>query len=203
MENVTTLYLADDHKLVIDGLKLLAETIPSLRIVGTALDGQTACSEIQQKQPDIALVDLRMPGLTGLQLTMKLSAKVPTRFVILTMRTEPHYVTEARKLGAAGYLLKTTGKEDLVRCIETVKSGSVYFPSLLNATSEDRSSDLTSRELEILRMILNDYTSQQIADSLKVALFTVDTHRRNILRKTNTRTPLGLMRYALDNGIDF
>jgi len=198
-----TLYLADDHQIIVDGLRLLIESEGNLCVVGSANDGETALNEILLKQPDIALIDYRMPGITGLQLIDKLKKKVSTKFIVLSMHTDKRYITDAKTKGASGYLKKNTGKSELLECIDRVKNGEQYFPYKKDLSAVDRKSTLTPRELEILKLIINDFTSQMIADHLNLSSNTVDTHRKNICRKIGTNTSIGMAKYAIENGIEY
>lgn len=204
MNTPTTLYLADDHQIIIDGLKLLISEEQSMKVVGYANDGDTACNEIIAKKPDLALIDLRMPpGMNGLELIHKLSKTgVKTRFIILSMHDGKRDIKDALNGGASGYLLKNSGKTELMNCLLTVLNGEKYFPSQI--TRKDAPKPMfTPRELEIIRLVVQEeYTTAQIADHLCLSPLTVETHRKNIGRKTNTNTPLGLVKFLHENKIE-
>src|SRR5438132_898425 len=117
-DNKTTLYLADDHQIVIDGLSLLISSENNLRVIGMATDGIKASKEIISKKPDIAIVDFRMPGMNGLELISTLRKVVSTKFIILSMHNEHRYIAEAISYGAMGYIVKNTGKNELIACID-------------------------------------------------------------------------------------
>ncbi len=196
-----SVYLADDHQIIIDGLQLLLSSNADLVVVGSANDGETAAKEIKLLQPDIAIVDMRMPGLTGLQVVQQLAKTIVTRFIILSMHNDKRYVIDAQNAGASGYLLKDAGKKEMMDCIETVIAHGVYFPNDNSATIADNNALLTPREIDILRMIITESSSQQIADELGLSLFTIETHRRNILRKTKTKNAVALIRWATENSL--
>lgn len=200
--NVTTIYLADDHQIVIDGLQLLINNELELMIIGTAIDGNTAYNEILIKRPDIALIDYRMPGMNGIELINELKKIVQTRFIILSMHNDKRYIADALNYGASGYLLKNTGKNELINCINAVMNGERYFSDDLNIKKNEKDAVFTPRELEILRLITNEFTTQQIAAILHLSHYTIETHRKNICRKTNTNTTLGLIKYILENSIE-
>lgn len=203
MKDNISLYIADDHQIVIDGLMLLLKNEPGIVLSGHANNGDQACKDIEERKPDIALIDLRMPGKDGLQVIRHLTHKTPTRFIILSMHNDKRYITDAMNYGADGYLLKNTGKEELLNCIHAVMNNQKSFP-VLNKTEEDASvAFLTPRELDIMKLVLNEYTSQQIAEKLSLSQYTVDTHRKNILKKVGVKNLAGLAKYAIDNNIDY
>lgn len=197
-----TLFIADDHEIVIDGLKLLIQDNDRYKIVGSCTDGQLALEQIIKLKPHIAILDLRMPGLTGLQIILKLRNDLQTKFIVLSMHNDPHYILDVKNTGGHGYLLKNTGKEILYRCLAKVADGGKFFPEeiITNNVSPEK---LTPREIEILKLVLNEKTTQQISVELNLSHFTVETHRKNIWRKTNTKTLVGLIKYAIENKIEF
>ncbi len=203
MKHETTLYLADDHQIIIDGLKLLLENEPSFMIIGSANDGKSALNDILLKKPDIALIDLRMPEINGIQIIYNLIKKVETKFIILSMHTERHYMMDSMNVGACGYLLKNSGRDELINCIQRILRNEKYFPNLENQNDYDKPFTLTEREMEILKLVLNEQTTNQIAGQLFISPFTVETHRKNIWKKTNTKTLVGLIKYAIENGIEY
>jgi len=203
MNAPVTLYLADDHQIVVDGLKLLIGGEENIIIVGSANDGDTACKDIIAKKPDLALIDLRMPGMTGLELIYKLTKIVPnTRFIILSMHGNPRDIRDAMNGGAAGYLLKNTGRAALLNCISAVISGEKSFPSLPKNKPGATKAIFTPRELEILKLVVEECTTAQIAEQLCLSPFTVETHRKNIGRKANASTSFGLIKFLRDNQIE-
>lgn len=199
-----TLYLADDHQIIIDGLKLLISEEASMSVVGYANNGETAFKEIATKKPDIAFIDISMPpGMNGLELMHKLlKSGIKTKFIILSMHDGKRDIKDALNGGASGYLFKNTGKAELMNCLLTVLKGGQYFPTI--ATKKDiPKSIFTPREFEIIRLIiLQQYTTSQIAEHLCLSPLTVETHRKNIGRKTNTSTPLGLVKFLDENKIE-
>lgn len=201
---VTTIYLADDHQIIIDGLKLLISDESSMKIVGYANNGDTACEEIIVKKPDIALIDLRMPdGMSGLELIYKLTRVVKnTRFIILSMHDDRRSIKDALKGGAMGYLLKSTGKAELMKCLSTVLNGNTYFPTLPVTKPNSNKPIFTPREFEIVKLIIDEYTTPQIAEKLCLSKHTVDVHRKSICRKADTHTALGLAKFLWENHIE-
>jgi DNA-binding NarL/FixJ family response regulator len=203
MSTPKTIYLADDHQIVIDGLKLLISDEASMKVVGHANDGETAFKKIQEWKPDVALIDLRMPGLSGLDIILKLSRTMKdTKFVILSMEEEPRHIKDAMRAGASGYLLKNTGKFELMKCLNTVLNGEKYFPNMPVKKGEDKPI-FTPREFEIVKLVIDEYTTPQIAEKLHLSPLTVETHRKSICRKTNTHNALGLIKFLRENNIAF
>lgn len=204
MSTPITLYLADDHQIVIDGLKQLISSDESIKILGSANDVATAGREIAHKKPDLALIDLRMPqDREGLDLILSLRKAVPdTRFIVLSMHSEQYYMRDAMNGGASGYLLKNAGKEELSKCLTAVMKGEQYFPNLIPAKDLHHKSLFTPREIDIIKLIQKDHSTQEIADKLFLSTHTVDTHRKNICRKAGTNTSVGLINFLRDNRIE-
>ncbi len=202
MNNQITLYLADDHQMVIDGLKLLINNELNVRIVGTSNDRDIAYNELQSQKPDIAIIDLKMPfERDGLILISSLRKLISTKFIVLSMYSDRRYIADAISYGASAYLLKNAGKMELITCIHKVAAGEVYFPVDID-THIHKHNIFTPREIEILRLIIDGHTSPEIANILSLSQYTVDTHRKNICRKANTKTVLGLSKFILNNKIE-
>lgn len=197
----TSIYIADDHQIVIDGLMLLMRNEEQFIIAGIANDGQKAIDEISKLKPDIALLDLRMPKKDGLEVTRYIKEhKLPTKVIILSMHGDRRYINDARNLGADGYLLKNTGKQELLKAIEDVLNGKTHFTQ--THEDEHRQPDLlTPREMDILKAIVNEQTNAEIAENLKLSLFTVETHRRNIMKKIGAKNTAGLIKFAIEQQI--
>jgi len=204
MNQPVTLYLADDHQIVVDGLKLLIGQEEHIRIVGSANDWDTAYGEIVTRKPDIALLDLRMPpeNVKGLELVYKLAKTAPeTKVVILSMNENPRNIRDAMNGGAAGYLRKNIGQATLIQCLTAVMQGELYFPTIPKEKDAVKSL-FTPRETEILKLVLDDRTTPQIADILSLSPLTVETHRKNIGRKAGTSTSIGLMKFLQEQHIE-
>lgn len=203
MKESINIFLADDHQIVIDGLMLLLKNEANIIIAGTTTDGEKAWEQIPQLKPDIALIDLRMPGKDGLQIIRGLGHKINTRFIILSMHSDRRYITDAMNYGASGYLLKNTGKEALIDTIYRVWKGEKCFPDTKAGGKSHNETFLTPRELDVLKLIINECTSQEIAEKLSLSQYTVDTHRKSIYRKTGAKNLIGLVKYAIDQNISF
>lgn len=204
MKNHVTLYLADDHQIVIDGLKLLIGSDETFKIVGWANDGETAYHEIADRKPNLALVDLSMPKMNGLELIFSLWKKLPdTRFIILSMYDNLRDIKAAESGGASGYILKNANRAELMKCLNTVLAGNTYFPDLKNKKLADQQEMLfTPRETEVIRLIFDNLSSAQIAEKLHLSLSTVDTHRKNINRKAGMSSAIGLKKFIEENQIE-
>ncbi|MCX6352799.1 MAG: response regulator transcription factor [Bacteroidetes bacterium] len=194
---LTKIYIADDHQIIIDGLQLLLRNSPHIFVVGSSNDGQKAFDEILSLEPDIAILDIKMPELTGLQVLKQLRGKTKTRFIMLTMFDEPVYVNEAIHEGAHGYLLKDSGKDELLSVIESTMNNKKTIKHF-QEKNEDKPS-LSPREKEILKLLCKGYNNPAIAKVLLVSEFTVATHRKNLMRKTGIKTAAGLIDFANSN----
>jgi DNA-binding NarL/FixJ family response regulator len=203
MKQSINIFLADDHQIVIDGLTLLLKNEDQIIIVGSATNGDSALEEIQKLKPDIALIDLRMPGKDGLQIIRSLHSKIGTKFIILSMHNDRRYINDAQNYGAFGYLMKNTGKKELLEAIYQVWKGEKCFPVIKTADKQKNATFLTPRELDVLRLIINELTSQEIAEKLSLSQYTVDTHRKSIYKKTSAKNLIGLVKYAIEHDISF
>jgi DNA-binding NarL/FixJ family response regulator len=197
----TSVYIADDHQIVIDGLMLLMRNEDAFMIAGTANNGQAALDEISRLKPDIALLDLRMPEKDGLVVTRLVKEQqLPTKIIILSMHGDKRYINDARNFGADGYLLKNTGKQELLKAIELVLKGKTYFMQAKEDPAQQPGL-LTPRETDVLKLLVNEQTNAQIADKLQLSLFTIETHRKNIMKKIGAKNIAGLIKFAIEQHI--
>jgi DNA-binding NarL/FixJ family response regulator len=207
----TTILIADDHGVVRGGLRLLLERQPGLEVVGEAADGVDALERTLACRPDVAILDVSMPRLTGLQVTREIKAHAPEVSVLmLSMHDDERYVFEALKAGASGYVLKREADVDLVDAVHAVRRGE---PFLTNAATETLirewmaddtagpSEPLTHREQEVLKLIAEAHTNREIGEILHLSEKTVESHRGNILRKLGMRDRVELVRYAIRRGL--
>jgi len=207
--NEIKILLVDDHQVINDGLKALLDKQPGLRVSATASNGSEALELIKILNFDIVLMDIDMPIMNGLDATVFIKKmKNAPKVIILSMHSEKGMVEELIANGVDGYLLKNTGKEELVNAIKTVVSGNKYFDSdvtlsLLNKKNTDSKTkdgyDLTERELEILRLIADGFTNKEIGEKLFISHRTVDTHRTNLMRKLEVNNIAGLISFAIKN----
>jgi len=209
-----TILLADDHSIVRQGLRALLEVELDFCIVGEAADGLEVTQLIEYLQPDVLVLDLMMPGLDGLEVTRRVNQRSPqTRIIILSMYGNEAYVVEVLRNGAAGYVLKKSTADELVRAVRAVVAGQRYLsPPLSEQTIEtymqkaDESTQdlydlLTAREREVLYLVAEGHTNAEIATRLFISPRTVEMHRANLMRKLDLRSQADLIRYALRRGI--
>jgi DNA-binding NarL/FixJ family response regulator len=203
--------IADDHGVVRGGLRLLLERQAEFEVVAEAEDGLDALEQTIATKPDVAILDVAMPRMTGLQATREIKAHAPnTHVLVLSMHDDERYVFEALKAGASGYVLKRGADLDLVAAVRAVARGE---PFLTNATqralvrrwmqddSEAPEEPLSPREQEVVKLIAEAYTNRQIAETLHLAEKTVESHRGNVLRKLGMRDRVELVRYAIRRGL--
>lgn len=206
--------LADDHKMFIEGMDSLLADQSDIDIVGHALHGNEVLEFVDNQDVDLILLDVNMPDLDGIEISKQVKSKSPeTRILAVTMHNEESFLTNMIKNGASGYILKNTGKEELLLAINTVMEGKNYFSkevteNLLHSMmpGEKRTSRMHSpeikisrREKEVLKLICEEYTTPEIADKLCISLNTVESHRSNLLTKLNVRNLAGLVRVAINN----
>jgi two-component system response regulator NreC len=205
--------IADDHGILRAGLKSLLSADPNMQVVGEANNGNDALRLTKELRPDVALMDIGMPGNEGLEATRQLIQEFPiTRVIILTMHEDSALLHESLRAGASGYIIKRAVEAELIDAIYAVNRGIIYIhPSLMPllvarpVKSEfARFSDpdsLTEREVEILTLIVQGYTNREMGDSLKISVRTVETHRSNIMEKLNLHSRVDLVRYAKDHNL--
>lgn len=191
------IYIADDHQIVIDGIELLLDSESDLKIVGSGTHGDKVYSDLEKLKPDLAILDIRMPGKDGLQIIQSLQKKIPTKFIMLTMQVDKRILIDAENYGAKGFLLKNSGKDELLKCIRKVLNGETSFPVI----KQEINAVLSPREMDILKLVIKGMTSIQMSEYLNLSHYTVETHRKNIYRKTACNNVAMLTKYAMDAGI--
>ena len=210
-----TVVLADDHQMFRQGLRTLIESTRDIQVTGEAGDGQESLRCIEELQPNVAILDIAMPGLTGIEIVKRLPKIAPkTKPFILTMHGDTFFAVEALKAGALGFMLKEESFDMLINAIRTVNSGKIFVtpsletPVLKDLVSREKYSPpsgeiklLTNREREILQMVAEGMTNQEIADKLFISISTVDTHRKNIMAKLDIHSVAGLVHYAVRHKI--
>jgi two-component system, NarL family, response regulator NreC len=201
--------LAEDHVMVRQGLRVLLERA-GMVVIGEASDGQEALRLAHEHTPDVAVLDIAMPSLNGLETARRLRETLPqTKIVLLTMHTEEPYVLEALQAGAVGYVLKTQAAGDIVQAIRDALQGAIYLSSraahtVVQAylTRSSLSPDpLTSREREIVQRIAEGQTTKEIASALGLSVKTVESHRSSLMRKLDIHETATLVRYAIRRGL--
>ena len=213
MDSNVRILLADDHAVLRDGVRMVLEAHPGFEVVGTADNGVDAVSLAEALRPDIAVLDVAMPGLNGLEATREIRSCCPdTEVVILSMHEGEDYLREALRAGAAGYVLKRAAAKELVGAIHAVRRGESYLDPALTRTlisdyvrkvdRADAAADvLTERELEVLRLVAEGMTNRQIALQLNISIKTVQSHRANLMDKLNLHDRTELVRYAIRRGL--
>ena len=203
--------IADDHGIVRGGMKLLIDRQPDMEVVAEAGDGVEAFEEALRTKPDLCVMDVSMPRMTGLQAARQIRAHLPeTQVLALSMHDDERYVFDALKAGASGYVLKREVDQALLNAIRAVSRGDAFLTNAVERTivrewMSDSSSGpeepLTPREQEVLKLISEAYTNKQIAETLHLAEKTVESHRANLLRKLGMRDRVELVRYAIRRGL--
>ncbi len=209
--------IADDHSLIRQGLKLLLRGSKEFAIVAEASNGHDAVAFVAEHKPDVAILDISMPEMNGIEATKAIKKHhAGTKVLILTIHENEEYVYQMIRAGANGYVLKDAGKKELIAAVRTIVAGERFFsPGISNLIIEEfikraqnhentmQSSKplLTNRETEILRHIANGLTNAEIAEKLFLSVRTIDTHRNNLMQKLDIHETAGLVRFALENGL--
>ncbi|MGR4842948.1 two-component system response regulator MctR [Rhizobium sp. LARHSG275] len=199
--------LIDNHPLVLDGLKAVLETFDHIEVAGTAGLAQTGLEIGRQVLPQVVLMDINMPKLSGIDAIELFRNELPqARVVMLSMHDSREYISSSVMHGAAGYILKDVSTDEIVSAIETVAGGGTYFSSgvfdaLMGERAEEGTDPLTLRERDILGLIVAGRSNKEIAETLGITSATAETHRKNLKKKLGIATTAGLIRYALDHGI--
>jgi len=212
---VIRIVLADDHIVMRNGLRLLLERQPDFEVVGEAADGRQTVEICDGLRPDVVVLDIAMPNLNGIEAARQISAKLPhTAIVILSMHSDEGYVLRALKAGARAYLLKDSAETDLINAIRVVTEGKAFFSPAISKMLvddyvrrlqqrgvEDSYELLTTREREILQLLAEGKSNKEVANVLSLSLYTVETHRGNILQKLNLHSVPELILYAVRKGV--
>lgn len=209
--------IADDHSVVREGLRALFRTAPDIILVGEARDGEEAITMVQQRKPDVIILDISMPHCNGIEATKRLKdLAVKSKILILSMYDDEDHVYQMIQAGADGYILKNANREELFEAIRAVTKGRNYFGPLISAllvdefvrrfrgpreTSKTNGPVLTKRETEVLRYVTKGMTSREIAKELFLSVRTVNSHRNNLMQKLKIHDTAGLVRYAMANGL--
>lgn len=208
-----TILLADDHDVVRRGMKMLLEDEESVNVIGEASDGLDAIAKVKSLMPNVVILDLTMPKMTGIEAAKVISEEYPeVKILIFSMHHNREYIVSSVANGANGYLLKDTGKEELMKAIKVVSEGRKYFPpdiseiiidDLLAKTSGSQEENrpifekITPKEKQILGMIVQGYNSREMADKLFLSIRTVDNHRANMMKKVKAKNTADLVKMAI------
>lgn len=205
---MTRIFLTDDHEILLDGLKKIISDEPELSVVGSAPSVQETMDALTRVDVDLIITDYNLPDDDGLTLVRKLKRKYPDlKILVLSMHDEGHLVKEILKEGINGYVLKKDSHSELIDAIYAIKNGKTYLSSDINTLlmkglhGEGEQKLLTDREREILKLISREFTNKDIAEELFISERTVETHRKNIFRKTGTNNMVGLIKYAYANNL--
>lgn len=201
--------LVDDHALIIDGLSALLAENPDITISATATSANFALSYLEQQHFDLLITDYNMPDMSGLMLIQRAKAIQPTlKIIMLSMHDEPHLVREIMSAGVDAYILKKYACQELYLALQAVRDNRQYWSMevtkaliRLNNDIAAPNNELTEREMDVLKLLALEHTSKQIAEKLFISERTVDTHRKNLLRKTSSTNTIGLLKYALSKNI--
>lgn len=202
--------IVDDHQMFIDGIKSLLRNQNVFSVVAEALDGKLALEVLDCQEIDIVISDINMPNMSGIELTKIIKSKFPEiKVIIVSMHNDRDTISEIMMAEAEGYILKNTGKKELFDALNSVSNYGTYYSNevlsiMMEIVKKEKKSEkvlknLTERELEILTLIVQEFSSEEIAEKLFISKRTVDTHRINILNKTNSKTIVGLIKYAIAN----
>lgn len=209
-----SIYLADDHPIVRQGLRMLLEAEPEFKVIGETGDGLEAAEIVEKLKPDVLIVDVMMPGLSGLEVTRRVRKRAPaTRVIVLSMYNNEAYVLQALKNGATGYVLKDALSDQILEAVRETVQGRRYlspplsdraieaYLSAADISTEDSYEGLTPREREVLHLAAEGRTSSEIADRLGISPRTAETHRGNLMRKLDLHSQTDLVRYSVRRGI--
>lgn len=214
---MTKILIADDHAMFADGIASILQAEPNIEVIGRCLDGPSVLEFIKKDQPDILLLDVNLPGMSGIEVCKEIVTNhKATKVLAISMFNEESFVTEILNNGAMGYILKNTGREELLKAINTILSGKSYFSADVtqtimkglmkhrkNSSQESKKvlPKISRREKEVLELIIKEHTTQEIANQLFISLKTVESHRSNLLAKLNVRNTAGLVRIAIENNL--
>lgn len=208
MKRKTKLLLVDDHAIVIDGLLSLLSKTDLIEIVATASSAEEGLEQLKRTAADIVITDINMPGMDGLEFIKKIRADFPpTKIIVLSLHDEPHYIRNVMKQRVQGYILKNDTTNELLDAVNKVLDGKIYLSSRINQIMMEQLDEpapeklLTDREIQIVRLIAQEKSNKQIGEELFISERTVETHRKNIFRKTDSKNIVGLIKFAYKNNL--
>lgn len=201
-----TVILAEDHQALIDGIKLSIEYEEDIQVIGEANDGEMLVELVRKKQPNVVITDIRMPKCDGISATKIIKAEFPQiKVIAFSMFDQSEAVEQMKKAGASGYIMKNSSLKKVLEAIRIVAQNGVFYDDAITSKDSDTKEEivLSTREKEILRLIGEGKSSLEISEMLFIGKTTVDTHRKNILRKLNIHGKTDLIRFAVERKYDF
>lgn len=210
----TRILIVDDHQIVRDGVKLYLEKNDTIEIVAEAESGKAALAVLEKTPVDLVMIDINMDNINGIEATQQImEAHKDVRVLALTMHNDYQHIKAMMDAGASGYILKSCDEQEMVGAIESVMNDEIYYSKEVAQTvmnnmarkkpksAQPVATPLTPRELEVYRLILEEYSNQEIADELFISVRTVEVHKRNLMEKTGAKNSTGLVLYAIKNGL--
>lgn len=208
MNKKIKILLVDDHSIVIDGLRSLLSKLKDAEVVDTASSATEGLSKLKQTQADLVITDINMPGIDGLEFIKIIRSNFPpTKIIVLSLHDEPHYIRNVMKQRVQGYILKNDTSAELLIAVERILDGNVYLSSRINQIMMEQLDEapaeklLTEREIQIIRLIAQEKSNREIAEELFISERTIETHRKNIFRKTDSKNIVGLIKFAFQNNL--
>jgi DNA-binding NarL/FixJ family response regulator len=211
MKTPTKILIADDHQLFNDGMKMMLSPEDNLQVVGQVFSGKDVLDAVNRLMPDVLLLDINMPHTNGLDVAAQLLKQVPVlKIIVLTMYNDRKFVDDCKKMGVQGYILKNSGVDEVINAIETVRADKKYYdPKLTQSHKANLHADdffmkqfqLTKREIEIIGLVGQSFTNEEIAEKLFLSVATVKTHRNNINLKLGINKPADLVKFAVEHGL--
>jgi DNA-binding NarL/FixJ family response regulator len=199
------IFIIDDHKMFIEGISNMLNSSQEFEVIGYALSAEYFLENSSNNEFDILILDIHLPRMNGLELAKKMRKEQPeSKIIILSMVDSPSLIVKLKKLKVNGFLTKNAGLEEVVDCLREVSNNKTYFPAHNLSKQKaiiQNTKYLTKREIEIVKQISNGHTSQQIATNLFISLSTVETHRKNIIQKLDTKNVAELIKFATNEGI--
>lgn len=208
MNQKLKILLVDDHTILLDGLKNILLKSGLAASIETATDGVVALEKLKMSKADLVITDLNMPNMDGLEFIKEVRSNFPpTKIIVLSLHDEPHYIRNVMKHRVQGYILKNESSTELVLAVERVLDGKTFMSDKINSVLVEQMNKptaeklLTDRELQIIKLIAQEFSNKQIANKLFISERTVETHRKNIFRKTETHNLVGLIKFAYSNNL--
>ncbi len=206
--NKVKVIIVDDHAIVLDGIKSLLAEIENVTIAATATNATDALELLRQTKAELVITDINMPGMDGMEFIKTIRSNFPpTKIIVLSLHDEAHFVRNIMKQRVQGYILKNDASSELVEAVNRVLTGKTFFSSKISQVMMEQINTpeseklLTEREIEIVKLIAGEFSNKQIADKLFISERTVESHRKNIFRKTETNSIVGLIKFAYANNI--